>query len=180
MIFPEGVIQTYKGIMIQPLNPKVEHIDIEDIAHALGNMCRYAGHVNEFYSVAEHCVLASYLAPKDEQLEALLHDATEAYLVDVPRPVKYLMPDYRVYEARLQEVIDEKFNLKPHSKALKEIDSRLLVSESYLLFAVGIDIPGVERYDSFELFNLSPKYAKRAFLDRFDELTGNTASRGVI
>src|SRR5215213_11515028 len=111
MKYPEGAIQTFTGKFVTPLDPKIDQIDIIDIAHALSNMCRYAGHVRKFYSVAEHSILASYYVFEDEALEALLHDATEAYLVDVPKPYKHMLPDYCKYEDRLHGVISLKFQL---------------------------------------------------------------------
>lgn len=184
MIYPEGAIQTYTGRLIKPLDPHPDDIDIRDIAHALSNMCRYAGHVRKFLSVAEHCVLASYYINDGYSygpgaLEALMHDATEAYLVDVPKPYKHLLPDYCRYEAQLQHVIDQKFDLQPHSAKLKEVDTRLLVSESSLLFDPGITVPGVEPFPHFKLYNWLPESAEQAFLQRFEYLTNNRSSRYV-
>jgi uncharacterized protein len=176
MKYPEGAIQTFTGKFIKPLDPHPDDIDIRDIAHALSNMCRYAGHVNKFLSVAEHSVLAciyTIMQDFDYGLEALLHDATEAYLVDVPKPYKHLLPDYCKYEAQLQEVIDFKFKLKPHTKLLKEIDTRLLVSESSLLFNPGITVEGVEPYPKFHLENFHPEEAEDNFLAWFEHLTIN-------
>lgn len=88
-------IQTYTGRQFWPLDPKPEEVCIEDIAHALSQQCRYAGHTIRFYSVAQHSVEIALRVPRAAALWGLLHDAAEAYLVDLPRPVKYLMPAYK-------------------------------------------------------------------------------------
>ena len=80
-------IHTFTGRHFYPLNPNADDVDIEDIAHALANTCRFNGHVSTFYSVAQHCVLASQYCESDP-LWALMHDAAEAYLPDVAAPVK--------------------------------------------------------------------------------------------
>lgn len=80
-------IQTYKGNLFDFLNPKAEAVDIGDVAHALSNICRYNGHTKQFYSVAEHCVRASFI-PIGNPLINLLHDSAEAYIGDIPTPQK--------------------------------------------------------------------------------------------
>lgn len=82
-------IQTFSGRQFFPLEPRVEDVCIEDIAHGLSNLCRYAGHCECFYSVAQHCLLVSRVVPREHALRGLLHDASEAYLIDVPRPIKH-------------------------------------------------------------------------------------------
>jgi hypothetical protein len=81
-------MQTFTGRAFYPLDPRPEDIDPVDIAHALSLICRYGGHSSRFYSVAEHCVLMSHAVAPEHALWALLHDATEAYLGDMIRPLK--------------------------------------------------------------------------------------------
>src|SRR5690348_18006267 len=102
-----ATIHTFTGRTFCPLDPKPEDIDIQDIAHALSCQCRFTGHSRKFYSVAEHCVRVSLLVSPDLQLAALLHDASEAYLSDVARPIKRLpaMAEYRRTEEALQRQI---------------------------------------------------------------------------
>ena len=106
-------MQTFTGRQFWPMDPRPSEIEIDDIAHSLAMQCRYAGHCNRFYSVAEHSVhVASWVAkvaPRPYALAGLLHDATEAYLVDVPRPVKPFLPGYKEAEARLWNVVAERF-----------------------------------------------------------------------
>lgn len=81
-------MQTYTGCQFWPLDPRPEEIHVIDIAHALANQCRFAGHCKRFYSVAQHSVIVSRIVPPEFALWGLLHDSAEAYLVDLPRPVK--------------------------------------------------------------------------------------------
>ena len=107
-------IKTYTGIMFDPLKPAPERMDIVDIAHALSMLCRANGHFRTFYSVGQHCVNCAREAEarglsKHVQLACLLHDASEAYLSDVTRPVKQELPKYLQIEAPLQEAIWHKY-----------------------------------------------------------------------
>lgn len=88
-------MMTYSGRAFWPLDPRADEIDPLDIAHALSMLCRYGGHVRRFYSVAEHCVLMSHAVAPEHALWALLHDATEAYMVDLPRPINRILLDER-------------------------------------------------------------------------------------
>ena len=123
-------MQTYSGGRFYPCDPRAEDINPLDIAHALSLLCRYGGHVDRFYSVAEHCVLMSEAVSPENALVALLHDATEAYVVDVPRPLKMELPDYRAIEANVWLAIAERFGVDPeHNPDVKEADNRILLTE---------------------------------------------------
>ena len=82
------VMQTFTGRLFDPFNPDPALIDLRDIAHALGNICRFGGHSRRYYSVAEHSILVASLVPEPLRLPALLHDAAEAYLGDIITPIK--------------------------------------------------------------------------------------------
>lgn len=130
----DGWMQTYTGRAFFPMAPRVADVDPLDIAHALAHICRYGGHTHAFYSVAEHCVLMSHWVEREAgaaaALWALLHDATEAYVGDVVRPLKRQMPDYTAAEAHLMDVICARFGLDPTTPAIvKEADNRILQNE---------------------------------------------------
>lgn len=126
-------ITTFTDKKFYPSDIRPIDIDITDIAHALSNQCRFGGHTIEFYSVASHCLLVSKVLPPELKLQGLLHDASEAYLVDVPRPIKYL-PDfnrYREIEAAVQKVIYKKFGCNwPDPDEIHKADNLLLATEA--------------------------------------------------
>lgn len=137
-------MQTYTGRQFWPLDPRASEVHIEDIAHALALQCRFAGHCREFYSVAEHSYrVAQYLIgqghPVGTCLIGLLHDASEAYLVDVPRPVKPHLKEYKEIEARVEAAIFERFDLRwaddREHGIVKHADNVLLATEARDLMA---------------------------------------------
>lgn len=123
-------MQTFSGRQFFPLDPRPEDIDPEDIAHALSLLCRYGGHVDRFYSVAEHCVLMSTAVAPENALAALLHDATEAYVCDVPRPLKRQLVGYREIETAVWNCICLRFDIPLTVPGeVKEADNRILLTE---------------------------------------------------
>ena len=131
-------IMTYSKKMFDPLHPKTELIDIEDIAHALSLLCRANGHFPTFYSVCQHSINCMQEAEargysRRVQLGCLLHDASEAYLSDVTRPVKAELPRYKEIEAPLQEAIWNKWLDAPLNeeelRQVFEIDDAVLLHE---------------------------------------------------
>ena|SRR5271166_1245009 len=123
-------IQTYTGGIFYPLRPRVEDVRFQDIAGSLSKLCRYAGHGLRFFSVAEHCVHVAHFAPRKHRLAALLHDASEAYLVDIPRPLKPWLIGYQAYEATLMRVIAERFGFEyPLADVIHNIDMAILTDE---------------------------------------------------
>lgn len=123
-------IETFTGVMFRPLDPRPRDIKIEDIAHALSNLCRYAGHTKEFYSVAQHSILVAEQCPDDCKLWGLLHDAAEAYIADLPRPVKRCLPDYKVIEEELLRTVAARFRLPyPIPQVVLDIDTKMLKIE---------------------------------------------------
>lgn len=123
--------QTATGIAFWPLDPRVEEVCDEDIAHALSMQCRFGGHCSTFYSIAEHSVRLSLIVPPEDALAGLLHDAAEAYLADLPRPVKLSMPEYSRIERRVAHVIGRRYGidlvLLPES--VKAADNIMLATE---------------------------------------------------
>lgn len=130
-------ITTYTRKRMDPCHPEMKDIDIEDIAHALSMMTRAGGQFDTFYSVGQHCIACATEAEargysKDVQLFCLLHDASEAYLADITRPVKAQLPDYLIYEKRLQDIIYNKFlGRLPDEEEQEKIDS---IDNSMLYF----------------------------------------------
>lgn len=125
-------ITTYTG-RFYPFSPQAEDVNIEDIAHSLSMQCRYAGHGRQFYSVAEHSVhIARWLmgcGPR-AAITGLLHDATEAYVVDVPRPVKAHLAGYKDIEQKVWLAIAAKFDLDRELPAVVHIaDGRICADE---------------------------------------------------
>lgn len=123
-------ILTASGAHFDLADPQPDMINLLDIAHGLANECRYAGQCRWFYSVAQHSTLASHIVAPELALEALLHDAAEAYIKDIPRPLKLLLPDYRAIEQRVDAVIRHAFRLPERmSTAVKAADLTLLATE---------------------------------------------------
>lgn len=104
-------ILTYTGIYFWPLDPKISEINIQDIAHALSRICRFNGHIEGFYSVAQHCVLCSWLCSEENKLYGLLHDSAEAYCCDLPSPIKINLKKYKKMENRILAKICKKYDL---------------------------------------------------------------------
>lgn len=123
-------MQTFGGRAFYPVDPRPEEIEIVDIAQALSKQCRYAGHCLRFYSVAEHCVHLYRKLPREFKMWGLLHDASEAYLVDIPRPVKPYLQNYAQHEDKLMRAVAERFYMKwPMPDLVKEYDNRILLDE---------------------------------------------------
>lgn len=160
-------LRTYTGKKVDIFDPDPESICIEDIAHALSNICRFAGHVPEFYSVAEHSYLASLLAKPEHELAALMHDAAEAYMVDLPRPVKMEMPEFSIIEDKLMKVIAKKFGFQyPLPEDIVTIDNRLVKEEFYYLMLDypiwGLPPAPIQLYE--------PLKAEEAFLETYQNI----------
>ena len=127
-----GCILTASGRFFDPIRPDPALIVLEDIGHALGNICRFTGHCRRPYSVAEHVMLGAMFVPEEHLLAWLMHDASEAYLGDVSSPLKRWlgMKDYRWSERHLQGVICGKFGVRDqHPRIVTEVDERMLATE---------------------------------------------------
>lgn len=174
-------IMTYTKKKFDPLHPAIDLIDIEDIAHALSMLCRANGHFKTFYSVAQHCINCAKEAKargfeERIQLACLLHDASEAYLSDVTRPVKAELPRYNEIEAPLQEVIWNKWLDNPLSevdrKQVFEIDDVILAHEFLHLMNAQIAevTPQIVSEPEFAFVGFEP--SKQEFLRLFRQLIG--------
>lgn len=180
--FVRGLMQTYTGRMIQLEDFKAEDIKIEDIAHSLSLQCRYCGHTSYHYSIAQHSVLVSYMVPEHIAKQALLHDTTEAYLVDIPSHLKKLVAfePYMVLEDKVWKVISEYYNVDYElDPILKVADKGILWWESNVLMRdrQGDLNPYWERYreaaENFQFVpieSIHPLAAEIKFLQRAKEL----------
>ena len=167
----ENWILTYIGIHLSYDNLTEDMINIEDIAHSLSMTVRFNGHCNRFYSVAEHSVLVSHLVEPEHALEGLLHDASEAYLGDCPKPLKRLLPDYQKIEEKFEKVIASRFHLQyPWNKNIKEVDGRILADEAIEFHPTYKNDWGIGDPLGIEIVGYSPDIAKKMFLDRFNQL----------
>ena len=176
-------IITYTGKKFYHLDPKPEMVCIEDIAHALSQTCRWTGHTRFHYSVAQHSVYASLICPPEFALDCLMHDASEAYLGDMNRPLKHFTaagPAYREIEEKVEEVIFKKFGVRfPLPEVVKEADTQMLYAEKSQL----MNVTEATKYEArkwnrdeteanIRVEKWTPRRAEKMFLRRFKELIG--------
>ncbi len=177
----ENFIITHSGHGYVYEHPDPDCVLLEDIAHALSNICRYTGHVNQFYSVAEHCVRVSWAVEKKYgpqfALEGLLHDAAEAYVTDVNKPLKMLLGEpYKRLEAIAMNTIAAKFGIPVEkSKQVAYCDGSLYLAERRDLF--GENKPSFtlthhieKKADEMVIKPWAPRFAEMRFLSRYDEV----------
>ena len=177
---PGPFLQTVSGRWVNPFDPDPDQLDAGDIARALANQCRFGGHSRVFYSVAQHSVILSLLVEQrggdiEDVFAALMHDATEAYLGDMPHPLKHRSPLGAVFkqaEDHLAHAIRARFRIKPDVPEIKRVDRALLASERRAFSAERWHWPeleGVEPLD-IELTAWLPDQAAQTFAQRFTEL----------
>lgn len=178
-------IETVSGKKFTFLQPKQDQIDIKDIAYALANQCRFNGHV-PFFSVAEHSVAVAARLPPHLQMAGLLHDAAEAYLSDIPSPIKQYLPDYQHMETVVQNVIYDKFEIvlsSEDSKEVKAADKDATATEAhYLLKSKGKDWNSVlfTPNNQYQPRLMPPPEAVQLFLHWFHELNGSSLESQLI
>jgi len=172
----EPYIETYSGEKFYFLEPSIDSIKIEDIAHALSNNCRYTGHCSRFYSVAEHSIGVSILT---DSLEGLLHDASEAYIADISSPVKPYLHNYKEMEKVIMDAIGKKFGFGELSKLTHYADLQQLSTEAHYLIPSKGDPWPWDKWHHLgrpHILNgefpagFSPAEAKSRFLARYEEL----------
>lgn len=138
--YSQNWIQTHSGEAFDLQNPAHNAIKIEDIAHALSQICRYTGHTSKFYSVAQHSLMVSHIVNRlggdiQEQLHGLLHDAQEAYVNDIASPFKVLLPYYQTIERGIEVRIATKFGLSMQKpERVRKADTLALLIERSALF----------------------------------------------
>jgi hypothetical protein len=142
------------------------------IAHSLSLLCRYGGHCQEFYSVAEHCVNVSFVVSPENALWGLLHDAAEGLgLIDMPRPVKSLLRDYYRLEEGIMRAVAERFNLPwPMPDDVKQADEAVLSKEKDAIMVSNFDWGPLPIPADMPISCWPPALAKEYFLRRFHQL----------
>lgn len=156
--------------------------NITDIAHSLANQCRYAGHSDIFYSVAQHSVLCSQMCDPEVRLEALLHDIGESVMPDIPRPVKYFIPNVKEFDDKISASMFKHFGLEwPLDARVHEVDNRMLATEARQIMK-NSDIDEWDVIGKLPTYNIAimswrPEHAKDMFLDRFQYLTARKCFR---
>lgn len=167
MAHPENHIRTYSGLFFDPFDISSENVRIEDIAHALSMMVRANGHLNRFFSIAQHCINCSKEAQhrglcSKAQLACLLHDASECYLADIPRPVKHRLYGYAEAEERVTKSVFTAFgiaDIEPEVlKAVSEIDDAMLYYEFNFL-------AGTKIFDKEPFISKRPDFSEKKTKD---------------
>jgi 5'-deoxynucleotidase YfbR-like HD superfamily hydrolase len=177
---PGPYLQTVSGRWVNPFDPDPDQLDLGDIARALANQCRFGGHCRTFYSIAQHSVIVSQLVEErggdaEDAFAALMHDAAEAYLGDMPHPIKHRSPlgaAFREAEHHLEQAIRDRFAIRADVPEIKPADRALLATERRAFSAETWHWPeleGVEPLD-LELTAWPPDEAARAFAARYAEL----------
>jgi 5'-deoxynucleotidase YfbR-like HD superfamily hydrolase len=186
-------MQTFRGNRFNPDDPAHTKFEIEDIAHALSNLCRYGGHCKRFYSVAEHSVLVADIvaatpgATLEDEIWALMHDATEAYLTDLPTPIKARLPKYKAIEAEVAAQIQISLGLPGLARwrgdlppIVHHADRVALVTEAAQL--LNGDLTDWRQLHETRPFDakircFSPEDARRVFIARWVELQERLAAK---
>ena len=174
--------RTYTDRNVDLFEPKTGEINIFDIARSLSQLCRFLGHTTRFYSVAQHSILVSQLVPEEDALWGLLHDASEAYTGDLPRPFKNLpeMLQYRLAEGRLMVTICERFGLKPEMPRSVMLADKAMLATEFRDVTTRTDTKWIVQHCGVEpmIYRItpwSPVIAEAAFMQRFQELNYDAA-----
>lgn len=175
-------IETYTGKKFYLLAPRIQDVDIRDIAHSSAMLCRWTGHCKRHYSIAQHSYYCSLIGPENEALHRLLHDASESYMGDMNRPLKHYTPAgsiYRKQEKEVQGTIYQAFGLDViEPPSVHVADNQMLYAEkSQLMTSLRWDIDwtsgqGAENLGESKVVieRWSPDTAEKMFLSRFEEL----------
>lgn len=171
-------ILLYSGRYFDFDDPEGSLFDIGDIARGLSHICRFGGQCPRFYSVAEHSVYVSQIVPSEHALAGLLHDAAEAFVGDMPKPLKVMCPDYQAIEKRVEAAVLDRFGVSlPLDPSIKDADIRMLATEQAQLMRNSDDwdyTRGRAVVEGLDIIGLAPNDAFNLFLDRFEVLTGQS------
>ncbi len=168
-------LTTFSGQHLDFANPNVLAFNITDIAQGLSHECRFAGQISDFYSVAQHSVLCSMIVPPQYQREALMHDATEAYMKDIPAPLKRMLPDYSRIERQIDGLIREKYELPQEMSAIVKAADLIMLATERRDLEVDADnfwpiLDGIAPTEQFNINPLNPVQARALFMRRWEEL----------
>lgn len=164
-------MQTHSGRAYYPHDPRPEDIYIDDLAHHLSMLCRFTGAVSRFYSVAEHCIHVSKIVPAEHSLVGLLHDAPEAYLNDLNRPLKVGLPGYKRIEEINWLAMCEKFDLPlVMDPCIKEADELVYFIEQRALMPMNERIKTPPNLPDVGMIGWPQAVAKQRFYDRYMEI----------
>lgn len=185
----DGGIEAFSGRLLYPLAPRVSDVDIKDIAHALGNKCRYTGHCREFYSVAQHSVLVSEFVDRSLALAGLLHDASEYILPDVASPVKGRLKGFREIEEGALDAVFKKFGILH----IRDDEAAMAAIKAADLAVMAVEVrdlmPGNSRYwsklppaDPYRdvLNPWSPKESRDRFLARYEQILDSSLTSADV
>jgi hypothetical protein len=174
-------ISLLSGATFNYNKPEESDVTIEDLGNALSNICRYAGHLPRFYSVAQHLVNTSRIVPVEMAFTALMHDTAEAFTNDLPTPLKWALPIFKELETKIESAMGNRFGFEfPYPPEVKEADTIMLMLEKHYVKGDDSIWPRYEHWtiDKLEpylklvdLDSWQPRRAKREFLERFHELT---------
>lgn len=165
-------ITTYSGAKFYPDDMNISDIPIEDIAHALAHNCRYNGHVERFYSVAEHCVAVGLCVPEEDRFAGLMHDVCEAFMPDMPRPLKGCIPGFDEFEERLEKAVADAFEIPwPLPESVRYVDKNIVKDEALVLYKSPPE--WIQQFQSVAkdvaFLGLSPIQAKEYWLGAYDK-----------
>lgn len=175
-------VSTFLGNRFFLEQPRIDDVAIEDIAHGLAYQCRFNGQTKAFCSVAQHSLMVMSLVPENIQYSALLYDAAEAYLGDMVKPLKNLFPEFSRIEARVMEIIGERFCVD-----LTHLDPRIKLADRIALATEKRDLMphSVESWAYLDGIHplaevikpMSPADAKSAFLAAFEKCCAGFTGR---
>lgn len=171
-------ITVYTGGTFEFMSPESSDWTVWDIAHALALTCRFAGHCTEFYSVAQHSVLVSRLVPGELALAALFHDASEAFLGDIPTPLKPLLPDFQALERRVEAAVADRLQVVgPEDAHIRTADRVALATERRDLMPQTAweweELSGIQPVAT-RVRPIGPNEARSQFLERMLDVADQT------
>lgn len=171
-------IRLLSGAMFDYASPGSCDVTIGDIASALSKICRFAGHIHQFYSVAQHAINASWIVAPEYAFTALMHDTAEAFTNDLPTPLKFAVPVFKELEARIESAMAQRFGFTyPLPCAVKLADAQMLGLEKHYLkrdHSRWDVLDGIEYEHLAGLVDLSPMAPDQAeclFMQRYEELS---------